>query len=232
MNKIIINGLAIMLMTLILVFSCKKKETEPSEDTNNYGSGNGMVTFYLKSDLGLGSITVSVDGQAKGTITQFHSGGVTCGSGNVNVTLSKGNHTLYAVSQTGSVIWNNTFTIYEGDCLPFELTYSGSGGTTTGGTTTGGTTTGGGSGQLTIYNSWQTPCTSGAGNTISVYVNGSPVGGLNAFFSSPPSCGATGCITLTKSPGSYNVTASCGGNSWNKTVTVYAGQCTKLNLQQ
>jgi hypothetical protein len=140
MKKLIIHGFAIILLALTFVFSCKKKEPEP--ETNNYGSGNGMVTFYLKSDLGLGNITVSVDGQVKGTITQFHSDGVTCGSGNVNVTLTKGNHTLYAVSQTGSVIWNNTFTIYEADCLHFELTYNGTGGTITGGTTTGGTTTG------------------------------------------------------------------------------------------
>jgi hypothetical protein len=143
MKKVVMNGLAVMLMALILIFSCKKKEPEPKPEENSYGSGNGMVTFYLTSDLGVGNIAVSVDGQSRGTITQFHSGGVTCGSGNVNVTLSQGTHSLHAVSQTGAVVWNDTFDIDEGSCLPFELTYSGGGGTTTGGTTTGGSTTGG-----------------------------------------------------------------------------------------
>ncbi len=87
-------------------------------------------------------------------------------------------------------------------------------------------------GQLMIYNKNSQPCSAGAGTTISVYVNGSYVGGLSTYYTSEPSCGASGAITKTYSPGTYSVSATCGTNTWPaKSIQVYAGGCSKFYLQ-
>ena len=86
-------------------------------------------------------------------------------------------------------------------------------------------------GQLTVWNSNSSPCSSGAGSTISVYIDGSYVGGLSYYYSSNPGCGASGTITKTVSPGSHSVSATCGTNTWSPTsIYVNAGGCSTFQL--
>lgn len=117
---------------------------------------------------------------------------------------------------------------YGTDCADCGIRYgssSSSGGSSS--SSSGGSSTG----QLMVWNSNSQPCPAGAGNTIAVYVNGSYYGGLSTYYTSAPSCGASGTVTLTLNPGSYTVTGSCGTTTWGPTyVTVTAGSCYSLQL--
>lgn len=65
---------------------------------------------------------------------------------------------------------------------------------------------------------------------ISVSINGTTKTISSYYSSGSPSCGATGCANFTLSPGTYSVSASCSGSTWNGTVTVSSGGCYKLKL--
>src|SRR4051812_1169673 len=112
--------LAIAVLYMTCFVTCSEENTPPPKPTNPYGVGNGQVTFYSKSDLGEGNITISIDGEDKGIITEFHPDGVTCGSGNANVILSAGKHSLYARGQSGGS-WSGNFDVIEGKCTPNEI---------------------------------------------------------------------------------------------------------------
>src|ERR1043165_2485669 len=99
---------------VLTAVSCKKEEKEP-EVTNPYGEGNGQYTFYTLTDLGHGNIDVYVSGQAVGKISHYHSSGVSCGGGDVNVTRSAGSYDWNAVAQDGAT-WNGSIDISEGTC--------------------------------------------------------------------------------------------------------------------
>ncbi len=100
-------------------------ETAPK--TNPYGEGNGMYSFYVKSDLGAGNITVSVENKVEGTITGYHPTGVKCGEAFVNITRPAGSYNFKAVSQAGPT-WTGTMVVSDGVCQSAELTINGSGG--------------------------------------------------------------------------------------------------------
>jgi len=68
-------------------------------------------------------------------------------------------------------------------------------------------------------------------NPISVYVNNILVGTItNYYFSTPSNCGASGCVTFQKTPGTYTIFATDGTSQWNSTITIQAGGCSKLEL--
>jgi hypothetical protein len=86
-------------------------------------------------------------------------------------------------------------------------------------------------GQLMIWTSNSSPCPAGAGRTISVYIDGNYAGGLDGYYTSAPSCGASNAVTKTLPPGNYNVRAQCGSTTWGPIdMTVTVGGCTKLQL--
>jgi len=105
-----------------------------------------------------------------------------------------------------------------------------------GGGNPGGGNPGGGSGspskgQLMVWNSNSQPCPAGAGSTISVYIDGQYAGGLSHYYTTTPSCGASGAVTKTLSVGSHTVKGSCGTSTWGpKTVMVTEGGCYRLEL--
>lgn len=84
-------------------------------------------------------------------------------------------------------------------------------------------------GQLMI---WRSYCCCSPGSTIEVYVNGSYVGGLDTYFSSAPSCGASNVITKTYPPGTYSISGECesGSPTWSGSMDVVAGACSKFEL--
>lgn len=87
------------------------------------GSGEtGKITFYIKSDLGCGNISVTVDGEGSKSITSYYTGGPSsCGaSGCANFTLEPGQYT-YSASCSGYTWEAQSFTITSDDCTLYEL---------------------------------------------------------------------------------------------------------------
>lgn len=83
--------------------------------------GNGNIIFYTKSDIGCGSIKVTINNQSS-TITQyFASTAPSCGNtGGANFTLPAGNYTFTA--ECSQYKWPSTpITITAGQCFKMEL---------------------------------------------------------------------------------------------------------------
>ena len=123
-NNILKSYYFVTIITLTVIFatSC----TKDNESTSLYGNGKGMITFWCKSDLGVGNITVTLDGQTIGTISHFNSSGPQCGKEDVNFAASVGTHTF--LCSAGSSRWSGTITIKEGECFSQELLGGGTGG--------------------------------------------------------------------------------------------------------
>ncbi|WP_294819097.1 hypothetical protein [uncultured Flavobacterium sp.] len=83
-------------------------------------SGNGNLMFWTSSDLGCGSISVSVEGQS-GSITQYYYNGTPeCGAGGcANFTLPAGTYNFTASCSTHN--WNSTITVSGGSCSKMRL---------------------------------------------------------------------------------------------------------------
>lgn len=65
---------------------------------------------------------------------------------------------------------------------------------------------------------------------INVTVSGQS-GTIGSYYSSgAPNCGANGCANFTLPPGTYTFSATCQNYSWNNTITVTAGGCSKMRL--
>lgn len=61
---------------------------------------------------------------------------------------------------------------------------------------------------------------------ISVYIDGEYEGEIEDWYSSNPGCYATGCVTISKRPGTYSWYATSDrGNSWNGEVTITSNNC-------
>lgn len=93
-----------------------------SSSSNSGGQSTGQVTFYTSSDLGCGSIYVTVSGYTTKSISNYYSGGITsCGaSGCATYTLYPG--TYYYSAYCSGYTWSSTsFTITSNGCLKYEL---------------------------------------------------------------------------------------------------------------
>jgi serine/threonine protein kinase len=65
------------------------------------------------------------------------------------------------------------------------------------------------------------------GGNISVYVEGVFVGIINNWYSSAPDCGASGCVNISRPPGTYSWYAeSERGTTWSGTMTIRNDDCT------
>jgi|GEM_PF-5714416 len=80
----------------------------------------GTITFWTKTDLKVGKINVTVNGISQGTITQFHTNGVTCGQGNVNAKFNAGTYQFKATAENGTT-WQDNITFERGICKTWEL---------------------------------------------------------------------------------------------------------------
>lgn len=69
----------------------------------------------------------------------------------------------------------------------------------------------------------------GCGN-IYVTLEGQGSGTITSYYSSSPSCGASGCANFSVPAGTYTFSASCDGYTWNSTISVTDGQCSKMQL--
>lgn len=98
---------------------CCKKDT-----VNPFGGEKGQITFYTGSDLGVGNITVYIEGSEVGTMSHYFTGGPDCGSGDVNVVKDAGTYNWNATSQGGAT-WSGNISFLKGECRTMELTLGG-----------------------------------------------------------------------------------------------------------
>ncbi len=87
----------------------------------NVVDNTGTITFWTRNDLKVGKINVTVNGINQGNITQFHTNGVNCGSGNVNAKFNAGTYRFKAVADDGTT-WESNITFERGVCKTQELT--------------------------------------------------------------------------------------------------------------
>lgn len=169
----------------------------------------GQIMFWTASNAS-GQIAVSVDGTPVGTITAFHSSAPACGAaGTVTITRPVGTHTFSATGANGDVWPPANVTVVAGACNKAELVPPAP-------------TTG----QVMF---WTAQNSSGQ---ITVSLDGSVIGTLTSFLTTPPACGGAGTITVTRPAGAHTYTAtSTNGGVWSSTpVNVTAGGCTSVQL--
>lgn len=203
----------ILLVVAFQINSCTEPDTEP--DTPPETTGEAM--FWIASDLGVGSITVSCNGVSRTFNNYYSSGAPNCGAtGAANFTLNPGTYNYTASG--GTKTWSGSITVNSGGCSKMQLTASG-----------GGTSGGGGSGTTSGQAMFWIASDLGVG-AISVTCNGSTKT-FNSFYNSgAPACGATGVANFTLNPGTYSYTASGGTLKWSGTITVTSGGCFKMQL--
>ena len=66
---------------------------------------------------------------------------------------------------------------------------------------------------------------------ITVYVDNGYAGTISSYYQSKPDCGASGCVTITKDPGTYGFTAQCGNYTWNGSISIYENGCSSMQLK-
>lgn len=70
-----------------------------------------------------------------------------------------------------------------------------------------------------------------ANDTITVSINGTPMGYITKSFNHAPDCDATGAVTITIDPGMYKYSAiSKTGLQWQDSVYIYKNFCTPFQL--
>ncbi|HTL08360.1 MAG TPA: hypothetical protein VL307_08900 [Chitinophagaceae bacterium] len=209
MKKISIISVCTLLTVICLIIGCKKEMTQPNSN-NEVKTGTAML--WVATDLGCGTITVECNGITK-SITGYNSGGApACGaSGAATFTLDPGTYTYTA--KCSNLTWNGSITVTAGNCSKVQLTGSGGGGA--------GTNTG----QAMFWTAADLGC-----GTITVTCNGisKNITGYNS--GGAPACGAAGAATFDLNAGTYSYAAQCSGKTWNGTITVNGGACSKLQL--
>jgi len=186
------------------------------------GSNSGKATFWTKSDLGCGNITVNINGTTR-TINSYYSNGIGNGcdvSGCANFTLSPGSYS-YSASSSGGMTWNGTVNISANGCNQIQLT-----GNCNGGGGGGGGGGGSNSGKVTFYTKSNLGC-----GSITVTINGT-TRTISSYYSNGigNGCDVSGCANFTLSPGTYSFSAKCSAYTWNGTVNISANGCLQYHL--
>jgi major membrane immunogen (membrane-anchored lipoprotein) len=189
--------------------NCSKLQLTSSGGGGGGGGGStGQGMFWIASDLGCGNITVVCNGITR-TISTIYATSPPCGtSGTATFDLSPGTY-AYTASCSGKN-WSGTITITAGGCQKVQLTSSGGGSTT---------------GQGMFWTNVDHGC-----GPITVVCNGISRT-VTSYYASMPACGASGCANYTFNPGTYSYTASCSGYTWNGSITILSGGCSRIQLQ-
>lgn len=187
------------------------------------GGAQGIVTFYQQINASHGAIAITVDGQPQGSITTYHPSGVTCGGGQVNVSMSAGIHSWSALASDGSH--------YEGN-----LNWPGNGACST-------------QRVETLLNpptnsfaGWTFWCHADQGHGyITIYVDGVEKGQITHFSANGPTCGQ-GEVNVQMPSGSHLWGArATDGTTWgtefsppdftgNPTAILFDDQCHRMQL--
>jgi len=235
MKNLLFKTTTAILFCLSIFVSCE-------EDGDDAGPSNGSSSYA--------GVWVRVIG-ASGDETDLAIGSVTGeGSSRVWMCEKKGSTAagLYKGTISGSTItWDATYglpntklgksgsqlTFYYPSVSTSLLTYynsgSWSGQCTSLGTTGNSGSTGGNSGSTTGSATFWVSSDFSCGN-ITVSVNGQNKTITSYYSNGTPNCAASGCANFTLAGGSYSFTASCSGHSWQGTINVTSGGCSRMQL--
>lgn len=112
----------IMLIAILQISSCTKDDI-----TSTPPETSGQAMFWIASDLGVGTISVSCNGSTKTFNSYYSSGAPSCGaSGAANFTLIPGTYSYSASG--GSLTWSGSITVTSGGCSKLQFTGSVGGG--------------------------------------------------------------------------------------------------------
>ncbi len=178
---------------------CKTQELTKVDNT-------GTITFWTRNDLKVGKINVTVNGVNQGNITQYHTNGVNCGSGNVNAKFNAGTYRFKAVADDGTT-WESNVTFEKGVCKTQELTKVDNTGTITFWTRS----------DLKV-------------GKINVTVNGVNQGNITQYHTNGVNCGS-GNVNAKFNAGTYRFKAVADdGTTWESNVTFERGVCKTQEL--
>jgi len=194
----------LVILTSMALLSCDDNPVDNDDDNE------GRVAFWTDVS-NEGTITISLEGVQVGSLTSYFTSGIpACGeSGTLTLRRPAGTYLFTATSAAGSQ-WEGTVNVKADDCATMRL-FKGSGQPGTG-----------------TVSFW-----SDIGNegTISIWVDGSHMGGLTRYFLTTPQCGQLGTLSLPLSAGTHTYSAlSESGTTWNGTVQVTADRCVTFRL--
>ena len=195
---------------VVLSAACEKKSIDKQPDNTI-----GKAIFYISTDLGLGNITVEIDGKSS-LISGYNSSSPDCGNDkSANFDLEEGTHSFVA-NASGWVNWKGTIIVTAGQCSKMRLYSAGGNLGNTGGTA---------KGQAIFWIKSDLGC----GN-VAVTCNGvtKSIRGFNGV--GAPTCGSSGPATFEFPVGTYSFSAQCGAQKWNGSVTIASGVCNQNEL--
>ncbi len=235
--------LAFIIFTLSACGGSDSGGSSSSSGGGTSGSGANGGTYFTRTDTPGTAVTLS------GSASQFCSwsdcpSGPTCGikvkgtdyGTYVDWNIPNGNGTYttdrFYVTPTNSgfqFTYNNSRVGDYASVSSWAAATQGDTGGYCSGTTSGGGGGAGGStgttGQVSVWTSHST------GGYISVSLDGSSAGTLTSYFTSTPTCGASGTITKTLSVGSHSLSASNSSATWGpSSFSITAGSCLLFRL--
>jgi hypothetical protein len=221
MEKHLTKSIIILLLAFLFA-SCTKSNPTPNNNSNNgggtgAGTSTGNVAFWTSQATGWSSINVYFNNVLAGTTSKYFATTPNCGAdGAITVAKPPGTYAFTASSNTGTT-WSGTVTVTAGACNTQRLDFPAGTGTS------GGAQTGSAAFWTNQSSGW---------SSINVNVGGILAGTIAGnYFNSQPTCGSTGTVTVSKSPGTYAYTASSNtGVTWSGNVTITAGGCSTVLL--
>lgn len=237
-SKIKWSALGLILVST-LFSSCEKDDDLNTSPGGGGGSTSGSIykgTWVRdlgasgdETDLAIGNISGEPSdrvymcewkgsvGLYKGTISgNIITWDTKYGLPDAEIGLESGKLTLYYPSVSYSLKTYYSSGTWTSKCGPLSNSNTGSGS---------GSGTGTSTGQVIFWTASDHGC-----GPISVSINGQS-GTISSYYSSTPSCGASGCATFTLDPGTYTYSATCGTYTWgSKSVTITANSCFKMKL--
>ncbi len=209
MKKVLFTFLAFLLVFV----GCKKEEPAPKD---------GKVIFWNRLGDGIDFVDVTI-GNATRTITKDFASTPECDrEGGATFTLAPGTYS-YRAKEDGGLFrtWSGSVTISSNGCQTMLLSPSSGGG--------GGSSSNNPPPSSTGNAMFWTSSDLGCGQ-ISVTCAGQS-GTISSYYSSTtPNCGASGCANFTLPAGTYNFSASCTSKTWNGSITVTTGSCSRIRL--
>lgn len=196
-----------LLFPLFLLTGCSREDDDPSAD-NNLATW-GYMQFYQATDLGLGPLSVYVNGTLEGQVTGVDADGpnsTDCSITGFNKKFEKGSYSYRIQNASGTKVWQGTIDVPNyGMCVAIKLIDSGGG-------------PGGGNTNGNVM-FWTKSSTIGS---ITVNFNGQ-VKQITQYQTSgnPSGCGVSGFANYNLAAGTYSYTASsASGVQWSGNVTV------------
>ena len=201
--------LLIVLLSSCFIISCSREEDEQQEEAVSWG----YMQFYQATDLGLGTLSVYVNGVYEGQITGVDADGpnsTDCSITGFSKKFEKGSYSYRVQNASGSKLWQGTIDVPAyGICVAIKLIDNG-----------GGTGGGGGTANGNVM-FWTKNSTLGK---ITVTLGGQ-VKQITSYqlTGSPTACGIGGFANYNLAAGTYAYTASSeSGVQWSGSVNVPA----------